>query len=124
MTSKEWIKEQLSYTDDHWTTTDRIMLNKILKDLEHLEQNVKDTHDTLQEVITDLDKELDIFKLAFYALWKCCNSNDISSDIDSDFYIEFKCGYESVCIPVTEQEIESIKKATELLDVDVKEVLE
>lgn len=37
MTSKEWVKEQLSYTDDHWTTSDRIMLTKILKDLERLE---------------------------------------------------------------------------------------
>ena len=37
MTSKEWIKNELSYTDDHLTTSDRIMLNKILKDLERLE---------------------------------------------------------------------------------------
>ena len=38
MTSKEWVKNELSYTDDHLTTNDRIMLNKVLQDLELLEE--------------------------------------------------------------------------------------
>lgn len=45
MTSKEWVEEQLSYTDDHWTTTDKIMLNKIFKDLERLEQLEKENQE-------------------------------------------------------------------------------
>ena len=48
MTSKEWVKEQLSYTDDHWTTTDRIMLTKILKALEHLEELEKENKELSQ----------------------------------------------------------------------------
>ena len=38
MTSKEWVKNELSLSNDCLTTTDRIMLSKILKDLERLEQ--------------------------------------------------------------------------------------
>lgn len=45
MTSKEWVKNELSYTDDHYTTYERIMLNNILKDLERLEEINKVWHD-------------------------------------------------------------------------------
>ena len=38
MTSKEWVKNELSLSNDCLTTTDRIMLSKILQDLERLEQ--------------------------------------------------------------------------------------
>ena len=38
MTSKEWVKNELSLSDDCLTTTDRIMLSKILQDLERLEE--------------------------------------------------------------------------------------
>lgn len=37
MTSKEWVKNELSLSDDCLTTTDIIMLNKVLEDLELLE---------------------------------------------------------------------------------------
>ena len=37
MTSKEWVKKELSY-DNCLTPTDRIMLSKILQDLERLEK--------------------------------------------------------------------------------------
>lgn len=75
-------------------------------------------------IIADLEKELDIFKLAFYTLWKCCNSSEVLTDIqkESGTYIEFKCGLESVFIPASEQEIESIKQACKILDMDVREV--
>lgn len=100
------------------------------KELKRENQELKEQNKLFDEtieaddrIICQLTSELDTFKLAFYTLWKCCNKSDIPSDIESDIYLEFKCGYESLCIPVTEQEIDSIKKACELLDMEVKEVL-
>lgn len=103
----------------------------VLKDTilenEKLEKENKlfdETIDADDRIICQLTSELDTFKLAFYTLWKCCNSNDIATDVEeTDNYLEFKCGYVRLCIPVTEQGIESIKKATELLDINVNEVL-
>lgn len=72
----------------------------------------------------DLEKELDIFKLAFYTLWKCCNSSECLTDDDNKedkFYVEFKVGFENLFVAITEQELESIKKACEILDICLKE---
>lgn len=45
MSSKEWVKNELSLSDDCLTTNDRIMLNKVLKDLEHMEQLEKENQE-------------------------------------------------------------------------------
>lgn len=45
MTSKEWVKNELSLSEDCLTTTDRIMLSKVLQDLEYLEQLKKENEE-------------------------------------------------------------------------------
>lgn len=74
----------------------------------------------------DLEEELDIFKSAFYTLWKCCNSSECLTDDNKEdkFYVELKVGFENLFVAITEQELESIKKACEILDICLKEVLE
>lgn len=90
----------------------------INKDLKEETEYIKELKEEYEKLIS----ELDTFKLAFYTLWKCCNSNDIPTDIgDTDTYMEFRCGYESLYIPVSIQELESIEKACELLDIYVRE---
>ena len=64
MTSKEWVKNELSLSDDCLTTTDRIMLNKILQDLEYLRQlkkenqNLKDNIKLANYTGCDISEEL------------------------------------------------------------------
>lgn len=53
MTSKEWVEEKLYYNEDQLTTTDRIMLTKILKDLNLMEQFGK----AISDMINYLKKE-------------------------------------------------------------------
>lgn len=60
MSSKEWIKEQLSYTDDHWTTTDRIMLTNILKDLERLEKLESNSDKVIKDSVKLINKNLEL----------------------------------------------------------------
>ena len=61
--------------------------------------------------------ELEIFKLAFYTLWKCCNTMNTHTDVpDTDTYMEFRIGTESVYVPVTKEELQSVADACNLLD--------
>lgn len=65
----------------------------------------------------------EVFKEAFYALWKCCNSaHVITDDAKPDVYIEFRIGYESVCVGLSQSELDAIVKACDLLDLDFEEV--
>ena len=48
MTSKEWVKNELSLSDDCLTTTDRIMLSKILQDLERLELSESENQEAVK----------------------------------------------------------------------------
>jgi hypothetical protein len=63
-----------------------------------------------------------IFKLAFYALWKVCNSYNTYTDVEPEVYIEFRVGQESVCVGLTVEEYDAITKACELLDMPYQEV--
>ena len=57
MTNKEWVKKELSLSDDCLTTADRVMFNKVLQDLERSEK---------------LEKTLEIIKnkkVNMYHIW-------------------------------------------------------
>lgn len=111
-------------------------INKVWHDNEPMEsvgingKHLQDLYDYNEELFNknleldkknlDLEKELDIFKLAFYTLWKSTNSSDVSEDKIEDCYIEFRVGYESVCVPVSEKELDNLSKACELLDIYVR----
>ena len=87
--------------------------------------SLKRENELLNKLI-DLQNHLDTFILAFNSLWRCCNSKDVLTDLDEEnsTYLEFRCGFENVCVPVTEDEISAIKKACDFLDITVSEVLE
>lgn len=110
----------------NYILTDMKLYEEILKDLEEnelLKQSVKDTFDSSQDIISEISEERDLFKLAFYSLWKCCNSRNSVTDFENtNYYIEFKVGYESVCVGLSLEEIQSIEKACELLDIKYCEV--
>lgn len=110
----------------NYILTDMKLYEEILKDLEEneiLKQSVKDTFDSSQDIISEISEERDLFKLAFYSLWKCCNSRNTIIDFENtDYYIEFKVGYDSVYVGVSLEEIESIEKACKLLDIKYCEV--
>ena len=111
--------------------TDLCVYKKVLQDLEELDSlhqaynELSEQNEILNQSINDseMSEERDLFKLAFYSLWKCCNSRYSLSDVEnSDYYIEFKVGYESVCVGLSLEEIESIEKACKLLDMQYCEV--
>lgn len=83
MTSKEWVEEQLSYTDDHWTTTDKIMLNKILKDLERLEQLEKENQELKKKLEAEFEDSAD-------EICKIANERDKLLDENIELQIEIR----------------------------------
>ena len=103
-------------------------INKVWHENEPMESvDINGNH--LQEkydLLNDLYNHLDTFILAFNSLWRCCNSKDVLTDLDEEnsTYLEFRCGFENVCVPVTEAEISAIKKACDFLNITVSEVLE
>lgn len=58
MTSKEWVKNELSLSWECLTTHDRFMLNKILKDINRLEELEKENQE-LKEENKELKKTYD-----------------------------------------------------------------
>lgn len=65
MTSKEWVKIELSY--DCLTTADRVMLSKVLQDLDRLEK--------LEKIFSDLKSMFEI---------------KIGIDIGNEYFMEIK----------------------------------
>lgn len=122
---KEWKKDIDAITQ----AIDRLEgIDKVWHENEPMESvDINGKH--LQEkydLLNDLYNHLDTFILAFNSLWRCCNSKDVLTDLDEEnsTYLEFRCGFENVCVPVTEAEISAIKKACDFLNITVSEVLE
>lgn len=67
MTSKEWVKNELSLGWECLTTHDRFMLNKILKDLDRLEK--------MEKVFSDLNSMFEI---------------KMGIDLGNEYFIEIK----------------------------------
>lgn len=57
MTTKEWVKNELSLSYDCLTTTDRIMLNKVLQDLDLLNYLIKLAEVKKGKIVIEIDKE-------------------------------------------------------------------
>ncbi|MBO5712482.1 MAG: hypothetical protein J6R47_06550 [Acholeplasmatales bacterium] len=103
-------------------------LKNEIKDYEHnikilnliISKRAEELDDCNTEIV-QLKKELNIFKMAFYTMWKSCNSNDTAVE-NSETYIEFRCGYETMFTPITEEEIDYLEKACALLDIKINEV--
>ena len=96
MKSKEWVKKELSY-DDCLTTTDRIMLSKILQDLERLEEieNLRTTPKALETCLAnymnkciDLEKENQKLKKA---LVKACEMLEWGCPVEQDLIDYLDC---------------------------------
>lgn len=84
MTSKEYIKRELSLSDDCLTTTDRIMLSKVLQDLEYLEQLKKENEDLKDNIKLANYTGCDISEELFDALEKVNKYKNTYDDLYND----------------------------------------
>ena len=60
---REWVVEQLSYTDDHWTTSEKHFLSNILKMINKLE-DLNKAHREDCKIIIEVCKENEKLKKA------------------------------------------------------------
>ena len=84
MTSKEWVKRELSLSYDCLTTFDRIMFNKVVQDLEYLEQLKKENQDLKDNIKLANYTGCDISEELFDALEKVDKYKNTYDDLYND----------------------------------------